>query len=111
LLAGYVSERFGFRKTVVGGLVVITALLFITFFAPNLIVLEIGQVLLGEFENNVAVGDSCLTQILLGIPLGLFQTTSVIYALELSPLSLRAYLTNYVNFCWVRPKQHTSSVT
>ena len=37
-----------------------------------------------------------------GIPLGLFQTITVIYALEVTPMCLRAYLTNYVNFCWVR---------
>lgn len=31
----------------------------------------------------------------------MFQVTTVIYALEISPLCLRPYLTNYVNFCWV----------
>jgi SP family general alpha glucoside:H+ symporter-like MFS transporter len=49
LLAGWVSERYGFRKTIVGGLAVIAAVLFITFFAPNLVVLEVGQILLGEY--------------------------------------------------------------
>ncbi|KAJ2974326.1 hypothetical protein NQ176_g6115 [Zarea fungicola] len=81
LLAGYTSERFGFRKSMIGGLVLITAFIFITFFAPNLIVLEVGQALFG-------------------VPLGMFQVTTVIYALEISPLCLRPYLTNYVNFCW-----------
>ncbi|KAM0255861.1 hypothetical protein ACHAQJ_005366 [Trichoderma viride] len=81
LLAGYVSERFGFRKTMLVGLTTVIGFIFVTFFAPSLAVLEIGQVLFG-------------------IPLGLFQTTPVIYALEISPLCLRAYLTNYVNFCW-----------
>lgn len=38
----------------------------------------------------------------IGIPLGLFLTTPVIYALEVSPLCLRDYLINYVNSCWVR---------
>ncbi|KAF2016909.1 sugar transporter [Aaosphaeria arxii CBS 175.79] len=81
LLAGYLSERFGFRRTLLCGMVSIIGLIFIQFFAPNLIVLVVGQ-------------------ILFGIPLGLFQTTPVIYALEISPMCLRAYLTNYVNFCW-----------
>ncbi|KAH7355587.1 general substrate transporter, partial [Pyrenochaeta sp. MPI-SDFR-AT-0127] len=81
LLAGSLSERYGFRKTLIAGLVIITGLIFMSFFAPNIIVLEIGQTLIG-------------------IPLGLFQTTPVIYALEISPMCLRAYLTNYVNFCW-----------
>lgn len=48
LLAGYISERFGFRKTVLGGLTAIAALIFITFFAPSIVVLEIGQILIGE---------------------------------------------------------------
>ncbi|RFU23741.1 hypothetical protein B7463_g12593, partial [Scytalidium lignicola] len=65
----------------IAGLAITIAFIFITFFAPSLAVLELGQTLFG-------------------IPLGLFQTTPVIYALEISPLCLRAYLTNYVNFCW-----------
>ncbi|RSL65346.1 hypothetical protein CEP51_013008 [Fusarium floridanum] len=80
-LAGYVSERFGFRKTMMLGLSAITGLIFITFFAPSLAVLEVGQ-------------------ILFGIPLGLFQTTPIVYASEISPVCLRPYLTNYINFCW-----------
>ena len=48
LVAGYASERFGFRRTMLAGLLVITALIFITFFAPSLAVLEVGQVLFGE---------------------------------------------------------------
>ncbi|KAM5350806.1 hypothetical protein ACJ41O_007311 [Fusarium nematophilum] len=83
LLAGYVSERFGFRKTMMAGLSAIIGLIFITFFAPSLPVLEVGQ-------------------ILFGIPLGLFQTTPIVYASEISPVCLRPYLTNYINFCWVR---------
>ncbi|KIN03386.1 hypothetical protein OIDMADRAFT_118647 [Oidiodendron maius Zn] len=81
LIAGYISERYGFRRTMITGLAIIIPIIFITFFAPSLVVLEVGQ-------------------ILFGVPLGLFQTTPVIYALEISPLCLRAYLTNYVNFCW-----------
>ncbi|KAH6962024.1 general substrate transporter [Ilyonectria sp. MPI-CAGE-AT-0026] len=81
LLAGYVSERFGFRKTMTVGLSLISALIFIPFFAPSLEVLEVGQ-------------------ILFGIVLGLFQTTPVIYAMEISPVCLQPYLTSYVNFCW-----------
>jgi len=48
LLAGYISERFGFRKTVLGGLTAIAALIFITFFAPSIVVLEVGQILIGK---------------------------------------------------------------
>lgn len=82
LVAGYASERFGFRRTMLVSMVVIVAFIFIPFFAPNIEVLEVGQVLFG-------------------IPLGLFQTVTVVYASEITPLCLRPYLTNYVNFCWV----------
>ncbi|UNI17019.1 hypothetical protein JDV02_003399 [Purpureocillium takamizusanense] len=82
LLAGYLSERFGFRKTTIAGLAVVVAFIFITFFAPNIIVLTVGQTVFG-------------------FPLGLFQTVPVVYALEIAPLCLRPYLTNYINSCYV----------
>lgn len=47
LLAGYLSERFGFRKTMMAGLTIIIAFIFMTFFAPNIAVLEAGQTLFG----------------------------------------------------------------
>ena len=50
LLAGYISERFGFRKTMMGGLSLIIALIFILFFAPSLEVLLVGQILFGAYE-------------------------------------------------------------
>ncbi|EXJ80698.1 hypothetical protein A1O3_06982 [Capronia epimyces CBS 606.96] len=81
LLAGWVSERFGFRKTMLAGLSIITALIFIQFFAPSLEVLEVGQVLFG-------------------IPMGLFQTLPIVYAMEISPARLQPYLTVWVNSCW-----------
>jgi SP family general alpha glucoside:H+ symporter-like MFS transporter len=49
LIAGYISERFGFRKTMIAGLTVVIGFIFITFFAPSLAVLEVGQTLFGEF--------------------------------------------------------------
>ncbi|CEJ90390.1 hypothetical protein VHEMI06178 [[Torrubiella] hemipterigena] len=81
LIAGHLSEQLGFKKTMLGGLFACIALIFITVFAPNITVLLVGQ-------------------ILFGIALGIFQTIPCIYALEVSPTSLHAYLTNYVNFCW-----------
>lgn len=48
LLAGHVSERFGFRKTMLAGMMSVIGLIFITFFAPSLAVLEVGQVLFGK---------------------------------------------------------------
>lgn len=48
-IAGHISERFGFRKTMISGLTVLTAFIFVQFFAPSLPVLEVGQILLGMF--------------------------------------------------------------
>jgi SP family general alpha glucoside:H+ symporter-like MFS transporter len=48
LIAGYISERFGFRKTIMAGMATVIGLIFITFFAPNLVVLEVGQILFGK---------------------------------------------------------------
>jgi SP family general alpha glucoside:H+ symporter-like MFS transporter len=37
----------------------------------------------------------------MGILLGVYQTLTVTYASEVCPVALRAYLTTYVNLCWV----------
>jgi MFS transporter, SP family, general alpha glucoside:H+ symporter len=47
MLNGYISERFGFKRTMLGALGLITTLIFIPFFAPSLEVLVVGQVLMG----------------------------------------------------------------
>ncbi|KAL6834422.1 sugar transporter domain-containing protein [Trichoderma camerunense] len=78
---GFVSERFGYRKTVMGCLVLVAAFTAIFFTAPNI------QTLL-------------VAEILCGIPWGIFQTITVTYASEVCPVALRGYLTTYVNFCW-----------
>ncbi|KAH0024335.1 sugar porter family MFS transporter, partial [Aureobasidium melanogenum] len=79
LLAGYASERFGFRRTMMAGLLSITGVIFIQFFAPNLAVFEVAQ-------------------ILIGIPLGIFQTTAVVYAHEVAPTPLQGFLTAIGHF-------------
>lgn len=79
---GSINERFGFRKTLMGALIIITCLIFIVFFAQSLGMLAAGQVLMG-------------------IPWGVFQTLPVAYAADVCPMVLRVYLTTYVNMCWV----------
>ncbi|KAI4600663.1 hypothetical protein KJ359_012824 [Pestalotiopsis sp. 9143b] len=79
---GYVSERFGYRRTVLGSLTLLTGLIFILLFAPSVEVLQVGE-------------------ILCGIPWGVFQTLTTVYASEVCPVSLRGYLTTYVNLCWI----------
>ncbi|KAI5256311.1 sugar porter family MFS transporter [Aureobasidium subglaciale] len=64
LFIGYIVERIGYKKTMIGSLVGLTGFIFIVFFAQSLPMLLVGE-------------------ILMGIP------------------CLRAYLTMYVNLCWV----------
>jgi SP family general alpha glucoside:H+ symporter-like MFS transporter len=79
---GIIADHFGYRKTLIGALVVCIGCIFIVFFAETLV-----QLLIGE--------------ILIGVPWGVFQTLTTTYAAEVCPTHLRAYLTTYVNLCWV----------
>lgn len=81
-LNGYISERIGFRKTMMGSLMLMIGTIFIPFFAHSIEILLLGQ-------------------ILQGIPWGIFQTLTTAYAAEVCPVHLRGYLTTYVNLCWV----------
>ncbi|KAL2159055.1 hypothetical protein VTH06DRAFT_2814 [Thermothelomyces fergusii] len=81
LLNGYVSEKFGYRWTVIVCLMLINAWTALFFTAQNV------QTLLAA-------------EILCGIPWGVFQTLTITYASEVCPLALRGYLSTYVNFCW-----------
>lgn len=79
---GIIAERFGYRYTMIGALSLCICFIFIVFFSQSLV-----QLLIGE--------------ILMGLPWGVFQTLSTTYAAEVCPTHLRAYLTTYVNLCWV----------
>lgn len=68
-----------------------TAFIFIPFFSQNLQTLLAGE-------------------ILQGIPWGIFQTMTTAYASEVAPVALRAYLTTYVNLCWVMGQLIASGV-
>jgi SP family general alpha glucoside:H+ symporter-like MFS transporter len=78
---GYFTPRFGYRKVLLASLATMVAFIFMTFFAPNLTVLLIGE-------------------LLCGIPWGVFATMAPAYASEVCPLALRGYVTVYVNLCW-----------
>lgn len=78
---GYVSERFGYRYTVMTCLVLLIAFTAIFFTAQSVVSLLVAE-------------------ILSGIPWGVFQTLTITYASEVCPVALRGYLTTYVNFCW-----------
>lgn len=81
-LSGFLVDRMGLRKTYCVALVLITAFIFIEFFSSSLAVLLVGE-------------------LLVGIPFGMFQTITTVYATEVCPVILRGQLCAYVNLCWV----------
>ncbi|KAI0376915.1 sugar transporter [Hypomontagnella monticulosa] len=81
LINGWVSERFGYRYTVISCLVLVIAFTAIFFTAQTVVHLQVAE-------------------ILCGIPWGVFQTLTITYASEVCPVALRGYLTTYINFCW-----------
>lgn len=44
---GFLCDRFGYKKVMVFALTLMTLFIFFPFFAPNVVVLEIGQCLCG----------------------------------------------------------------
>ncbi|KAI1015505.1 hypothetical protein LB504_010888 [Fusarium proliferatum] len=81
LANGWLTQRFGYRKTILGSLFAIACFIFVTFFAQSLSMLVIGQ-------------------ILCGLPWGVFATLAPAYASEICPTALRGYLANFVCLCW-----------
>lgn len=82
MITGILQDHYGYKKTIAGALIAVTCLLFLLFFSVNLPMLTVGE-------------------ILCGLPWGVFQTITTAYASEVMPVALRAYLTTYVNLCWV----------
>lgn len=81
LANGYLVNRFGYKRVLLGSLAWITCAIFFTFFAPNVQVLLVGE-------------------ILCGLPWGVFAVMAPGYAADVCPTKLRGYLTVYVNLCW-----------
>ena len=79
---GIVTERIGYRWTMIGALVAMSVWIFLSFFAFNIEMLLVSQ-------------------ILCGLSWGVFQTLTTTYAAEVMPVALRAYLTSNVNLCWL----------
>lgn len=75
------TERYGHKKVLLGTLVILTGLIFIPFFAPNVQILFLGE-------------------ILSGLPWGVFTTMAPAYASEVCPVVLRGYLETFVVLCW-----------
>ncbi|KAJ9654071.1 hypothetical protein H2198_006810, partial [Neophaeococcomyces mojaviensis] len=81
-LNGWMVDRYGYQKTMVIALIWMALFVFLAFFAFNIEMLEASQVLCG-------------------VPWGIFQTLSMSYAAEIMPIALRAYLLSNVNMCWL----------
>jgi SP family general alpha glucoside:H+ symporter-like MFS transporter len=82
IFAGWTSDRYGYKMTTIGSLILMICFIFVLFFAPNVQVLVAGEVLCG-------------------IPWGAFQSVTAAYASEVAPLPLRPILTTFINLCWV----------
>lgn len=81
-VTGWVCDKYGFRVTMAIATTLMIGFIFISFFGMSL-------------------GAQLAGQILCGIPWGAYQTITTVYAAEVLPVSLRGYLTSYVNICWV----------
>ncbi|KAJ5144325.1 maltose permease [Penicillium atrosanguineum] len=81
MINGWSMDRFGFKKTQIAALCVMSGFVFIQFFAKSIEMLLVGE-------------------LLIGFPLGIFLTLTTVYAAEVCPMVLRPYLTTYVNLCW-----------
>lgn len=82
ILAGWAADRYGYKMTTIGSLILMIAFIFVLFFAP-----DVGTLVAGE--------------VLCGMPWGAFQSVTPAYASEVAPVVLRPYLTTFINMCWV----------
>ncbi|KAF5236105.1 hypothetical protein FAUST_6715 [Fusarium austroamericanum] len=98
ILAGWASDRYGYKMTTVGALVLMIAFVFVLFFAPNIKILVLGEILCGMY---LSVDYKYTFADLTGIPWGAFQSVTPAYASEVAPVVLRPYLTTFINMCWV----------
>ncbi|EPE09124.1 msf superfamily transporter [Ophiostoma piceae UAMH 11346] len=81
-LNGLLVPRHGQKRVLLGALASLTATIFLTFFAPNIVVLAVGE-------------------FLCGLPWGVFASSAPAYASELLPTALRVYLTSWTNMCFI----------
>lgn len=79
---GFLVPIFGYKRIMIFCYVSMTCFIFITFFAPNVEVLFVGELLCGA-------------------PWGIFSALAPAYASEVCPTALRVYLITFVNLCWV----------
>ncbi|KAJ6437469.1 general alpha-glucoside permease [Purpureocillium lavendulum] len=91
-LVSFPMERFGRKKTLAASLVLTGILTFLQFFSPSL---------------HVLVASMYLS----GIVWGSYCVIAPTYASEVLPLSLRGFLTGYINLCYVMGQFIQTGVT
>jgi len=98
VLSGIISEKYGYRKTMIGALIATTGFIFIPFFANSIEALLVGQILggipWGMFQSRKLGWCSSPSPLLM-------YTVPSSYASDIMPQVLRPYLTTYINLCWV----------
>ncbi|ORX38048.1 general substrate transporter [Kockovaella imperatae] len=89
--AGLLADKYGYKRTLMGAMVFLIGAIFICFFAVNIPMLFVGE-------------------ILCGLPWGALQTLTTTYAADVTPIHLRHVMTSYVNLCWVAGQLISSGV-
>jgi SP family general alpha glucoside:H+ symporter-like MFS transporter len=71
MMIGYIVERVGYKKTMIGSLALLTGFIFIVFFAQSLPMLLVGEILMGipwsVLRRSEDMKDSALTYSI-GVP-------------------------------------------
>ncbi|ORY20871.1 trehalose transport-related protein [Naematelia encephala] len=81
IISGFCQERFGMRKTYIGGMIFLTGTIFIAVFANSLSMLYAAE-------------------FMMGVPWGMFQTLTTAYASEICPINMRGYLAAWASMGW-----------
>ncbi|KAH6708182.1 maltose permease MAL61 [Verticillium dahliae] len=89
---GHSVDRYGHRKTVIFALGQVMVFLLIGFFSPT--VIPIGG-------SDAGLGMLFVGELLMGVPWGVFQATTLAYSSEIAPAKLRPTLTTFINMCWI----------
>ncbi|KAH6676939.1 general substrate transporter [Plectosphaerella plurivora] len=80
-LGGWATERFGFRKTMLAALASMPPIIFGFFFAQK-------------------IEDLAVATFFFAWPIGIFQTVTTVYVAEITPNTLRPYLTSCYALAW-----------
>lgn len=58
IIAGWASDRYGYKMTTIGSLILMICFIFVLFFAPNLPVLVVGEILCGKLRLLSRMSDT-----------------------------------------------------